>query len=204
MVVSHLTERFGTFFIIVLGAAVTGVVAGVAGLEFSPASWAVAGICFVLALILWWIYFDLADTSVVGRGLMGIIYPYGHFPLLAGVAAVGAGTELAIKGAADGSLEAGARWALAGGIALFALSLSLFHISAEWTSFRDRTLVSRLLLATLAIALAAGGGGIAPVAFVAIIAVAALVQLLVEAFTVEEGAASVWEPSTERPAGILE
>jgi low temperature requirement protein LtrA len=194
IVISHLTERFGTFFIIVLGATVTGVVAGVADFEFSFESWVVAGLCFVIALAVWWIYFDLADTSVVGRGALGLVYTYGHFPLLAGVAAFAAGTQLAIRGAADPGLGAGARWALAGGIAAFALSLSLFHLGAEWTSPRDRTLLGRLLLSALAIALAAAGGAIAPLAFVGLLLAAVLAQLLIEAFTVSEGAASVWEP----------
>ena len=194
IVISHLTERFGTFFIIVLGATVAGVVAGVADFEFSFESWAVAGLCFVIALAIWWIYFDLADTSVVGRGALGLLYTYGHIPLLAGVASFAAGTQLAITGAADSGLDAGARWALAGGIAVFALSLSLFHLGAEWTSLRDRTLLGRLLLSGLAIALAAAGGAVAPLAFVGLLLAAVLAQLLLEAFTVPEGAASVWEP----------
>jgi len=84
VVVSHLTERFGTFFIIVLGGSVVGAVTGVAGVEFTWESWVVAGLCFTVGLVLWWIYFDLADTSVVGRGVLGLIFVYGHFPLLAG------------------------------------------------------------------------------------------------------------------------
>jgi low temperature requirement protein LtrA len=194
IVVSHLTDRFGTFFIIVLGASVVGVVAGVAGFVFSFESWVVAGVCFVIALSLWWIYFDLADTSVLGRGVLGLVYVYGHFPLLGGVAAFGAGTELAITHATGPSLEAGVRWALAGGIAAFALSLSLFHIGAEWTSLRDRTFLGRILLAAVATTLAAVGGGIAPLAFVALVAAAVIAQLLLEAFTFPVGAASVWEP----------
>jgi low temperature requirement protein LtrA len=195
VVVSHLTERFGTFFIIVLGEAVTGVVAGVAGFEFSSESWAVAGICFAIGLVLWWIYFDLADTSVVGRGALGFVYPYSHLPLLAGVAAFGAGTHLAITNAASPGLPPGARWALAGGVALFALALSLLHIGAEWTSMRDRTFLGRLTLVAFAVALAALGGGLNPIVFAGLIAVAVLAQLMIEAATFDEGAASVWEPS---------
>ena len=44
----------------------------------------VAGVCFVTALAIWWIYFDLADTSVVGRGTLGFVYTYGHFLLFPG------------------------------------------------------------------------------------------------------------------------
>jgi low temperature requirement protein LtrA len=203
IVVSHLTDRFGTFFIIVLGESVVAVVAGVAGFEFSAQSWVVAGICFLIALCMWWIYFDLADTSVLGRGVLGVIYIYAHIPLLAGVAAFGAGTKLAITHAAHAQLEAGARWALAGGIAAFALSLALLHIGAEWTSARERTFLGRIALAVLLITLAALGSRITPLAFVLIVAAGVLGQLLLEAFTFPAGAASVWEPppSAERAPG---
>jgi low temperature requirement protein LtrA len=196
IVVSHLTERFGIFFIIVLGESVVAAVAGVAGLEFTVQSWIVATTCFVIALSLWWIYFDLADTSVVGRGVVGLIFVYGHFPLLAGVAAFGEGTRLTITEAAQPALGAGTRWALAGGVGAFALSLAVLHIGAEWTSLRDRTFLGRLCLTTFALALAAAGNGIAPPAFVALIAAAVLAQLLLEAVAVREGAASAWEPPT--------
>jgi low temperature requirement protein LtrA len=194
VVISHLTERFGTFFIIVLGEFVLAAVAGVSGLEFTLESWVVGVLCFVVVLCLWWIYFDLADTSVVGRGVLGLFFVYGHFPLLAGVAAFGEGTKLAITHAADPGLGAGARWALAGGIGAFALSLAVLHIGAEWTSLRDRTFLGRIALAALALTLAAAGGGIAPVGFVALISAAVLGQLLLEAFTAPEGTATVYEP----------
>jgi hypothetical protein len=80
--------------------------------------------CFVVALCLWWIYFDLADTSVVGRGALGLIFVYVHFTLLAGVAAFGEGTKLAVMGATQPGLDAGARWALAGRRGAFAVSLA--------------------------------------------------------------------------------
>jgi len=198
IVISHLTERFGTFFIIVLGESLAAVVAGVAGFEFTAVCWIVAGISFVMALSLWWIYFDLADTSVVGRGALGLIYVYAHFTLLAGVAAFGEGTRLAIVDATNPSLAAGARWAMAGGIGAFALSLAVIHIGAEWTSLRDRTFLSRLFLTTFAFALAAAGGRIPPLVFVALMAVALFGQLLLEATTPRAGAASVAEPVETR------
>jgi low temperature requirement protein LtrA len=194
VVVSHLTERFGTFFIIVLGESVVAAVAGVAGFEFTLASWIVACACFVIALCLWWIYFDLADTSVVGRGPLGVVFVYAHFPLLAGVAAFGEGTRLAITEAAQPGLDAGTRWALAGGLAAFAASLAVLHVGAEWTSLADRTLIGRISLGGLALTLGFAGGEIAPVGFVALLAAAVLGQLLLEAFTVPGGAATVWQP----------
>jgi len=84
----------------------------------------VAGLGFVIALCLWWIYLDLAETSVVGRGALGLVYLYSHFPLLAGVAALGEGTELAVSEAAHAGLSAATRSALEGGVGAFALSLA--------------------------------------------------------------------------------
>jgi low temperature requirement protein LtrA len=199
VVVSHLTERFGTFFIIVLGESLIAVVAGVAGFEFTFESWIVAGVGFVIALCLWWIYFDLADTSVVGRGALGLVYVYGHFPLLAGVAAFGVGTKLAITKAAQPALGAGTRWALAGGVGVFALSLAALHIGAEWTSMRDRTFLGRLGLGAFTLALAAAGGRVPPVWFIAALAAAVIGQLLLEAFTARTGAATVFDPLPTEP-----
>ena len=48
---------------------------------------------------------------------------------------------------------------------LWGVALALFHLGAEWTSPRDRTFISRLLLAGVAIAPAAAGAGISPVVF---------------------------------------
>ncbi|MGE5858707.1 MAG: low temperature requirement protein A [Solirubrobacterales bacterium] len=194
IVVSHVTERFGQFFIVVLGVSVASVVAAVAGLQFAFEAWVLGGACFVTALAMWWIYFDLADTSVVGRGSLGLVFLYGHFPLFPGVAAFAAGTTLAITQAHLAGLEAGARWALAGGLAAFALSLAVMHIGAEWTSLRDRTFLGRLVLAALLVVLAALGSGIAPLVFVFLVGAALIGQLMLEAFTFPTGAASVLQP----------
>ncbi len=196
VVASHLTERFGTFFIIVLGESVASVVVGVAGLQFTAQSSIVATTCFAIALCVWWIYFDLADTSVVGRGGLGLVFVYAHLPLLAGVAAFGEGTRLAITEAAQPGLGAGTRWALAGGIAAFAVSLAVVHIGAEWTSLGDSAFLGRLSLTTVTVALAAAGNGIAPLAFVGLLAAAVLAQLLLEAVTVREGATTAWHAAT--------
>ena len=201
IVVSHLTDRFGTFFIIVLGEAVVSVITAVAGHRLGFHEWLVLGTCFVVALCLWWIYFDLADTSVLGRGALGIVYLYAHNPLLAGVAAFGAGARLAVVDASHGALTVGTRWALGGGIAAFSLALALLHIGAEWTSLRDPTFIGRLVLGSLAVGLAAFGAGLTPLVFVLLIAAAVLAQLLLEAFTFPTGAASVWEPTAPGEAG---
>jgi low temperature requirement protein LtrA len=205
--VSHLTERFGTFFIIVLGQSVVAVVAALAGFRFTVTSVIIAGICFVVALCIWWIYFDLADTSVVGRGVFGLVYVYGHFPLLAGITAFGVGSRLTVTAGAPSGLDASARWALGGGVCVFALSLAAMHIGAEWTSMKDRTFLGRIVLAAGTVGLAAAGGALPPLGFVSLLAVAVLAQLILEALTSREGAATIIEsgvPAAGRRPGACE
>jgi low temperature requirement protein LtrA len=192
----HATERYGQFFIIVLGESIVAVVSGIAGTHLTSAGFALATCGLAIGLCLWWIYFDLADTSVVGRGLLGLVYVYGHFPLLAGVAAVGAGTKIAITHADAGGLGAGARWAMSGGLACYLLALALLHVAAEWTSLRDRAFIGRLVSAAVVLVLAGAGAGLPPVAFVAILSVTLIAQLVLELLTYPAGAASVWAPAS--------
>ena len=148
----------------------------------------------MVALCLWWIYFDLADTSVVGRGMLGLVYVYAHIPMLGGVAALAAGTKIAITHADASSLGAGARWAMCGGLAFYLLSLAVLHLSAEWTTPRERAFIGRLAAASVLLALAALGGTLAPVLFVSLLAATLLAQLVLELATPAVGAASVWSP----------
>jgi low temperature requirement protein LtrA len=204
IVVSHITERFGQFFIVVLGVSIASVVAALAGFQFSFEAWVLAGASFVTALCLWWIYFDLADTSVVGRGTLGLVFVYGHLPLYPGIGAFAAGTTLAITQVDQSNLEAGARWALAAGLAAFALALAVLHLGAEWTSTRDRSFLGRLVLVGYLVALAAFGHALSPLVFVLLVTAGVLAQLLLEAFTYPTGAASVLEspePAVESGGG---
>jgi low temperature requirement protein LtrA len=192
--VGHITDRYGGFFIIVLGESVVAVVAGIAGTSFTAASATVAAAGFAIALCLWWIYFDLADTSVVGRGTLGLVYVYAHFPLLGGVAAAAAGIKIAITDADLASLPSGARWLMCGGLACYLLSLALLHFAAEWTTPRDRAFVGRLVTSAVIVALAALGGALSPVLFVILLAGVFVAQLVLEILTPPLGAASVWAP----------
>ena len=194
----HVTERYGLYFIIVLGEAVFAVVTGTSHVRFGPAASAVAALGFALALSVWWIYFDFADTSAVGRGRWGLVFVYGHFFLWAGTALLGVGTELAIAHATDGQLDAGVRWAASLGVASYLMALSVIHLAAEWTTPRDPVLLGRTAVATLALLVAALGAGLPPVVFMTLLVLPTAAQLVVEALTAPVGAASVWAPSPER------
>jgi hypothetical protein len=64
------------------------------------------------------------------------------------------------------------------------------------TSTRDHAFLGRIVLATLALTLAAVGGQVRPVIFVAVAAIAVLGQLLLEAFSDRAGAATILDPAS--------
>ena len=134
----HLPERFGLFVILVLGESVAGVVTGLHDGEWKPAVVVTAGLAFVSAVTLWWIYFDLAggaakrrltaEGDVTKHGVHDF-YVYVHLPLAVSLAAVAVGLEHAVLHGADDHLSAGTRWTL--GIATAAYLLSAAAMQAQ-------------------------------------------------------------------------
>jgi len=61
---------------------------------------------------------------------------------------------------------------------------------------RDRSFVGRIALGAFALTLAAAGERIPPARFLAMVAAAVLAQLLLEAFTVKAGAATIVDRGT--------
>jgi low temperature requirement protein LtrA len=173
---SHIPERFGLFTIIVLGEAVLAVVVGTAGTSWGIEPSVVAACCFVVAAGVWWLQFDFVDTSVLKRGLFGLVYVYAHYPLVLGIAAFGVGTKLAIHDAASDHLAPGARWALGGGLGVALLSLAVLEL-ATVRSARDADLWLRLGASLACFALAAVGAVVPEVAVVGALA-AVLVALV--------------------------
>jgi low temperature requirement protein LtrA len=129
----HLPERFGLLIILVLGESVAAVAVGVHDTHWDPTTVTAAILAFVVAASLWWTYFDLtgaATTRTLSQraghrsSLLHDIYAYGHWPIALGLTAAGVGLEEAILHGNQPSLSTGARWILAGGIALYLLSLT--------------------------------------------------------------------------------
>jgi low temperature requirement protein LtrA len=191
-----------------LGESVLAVVVGTDLAEFSLTASLTAGVCFAIATALWWVYFDFAETSVVSGDAGLFIYVYGHLALYAGLAAFGAGAELAIEAAGDDGLDPGTRWALCGGLGLYLLCLAVFHGGVR-TRLRDSIVALRLGGVGAFVALAAFGGGLAPLALAGIALAIALTELAVEAtYTRVDCAAPVSESqvamrSEDQPAEQL-
>jgi low temperature requirement protein LtrA len=190
---SHLPERVGLFTIIVLGETVVAVVIGTSSVEWSIESGVVASLGFVLAAGFWWVYFDYLDgETLVGRSTRaGQAYFYSHLPLTAGIVALGVGVEHAIEETAGSQLHDGTRWLLCGGLALAFASLAAIHRIAA-SGKRDTDVWLRLGVVAVAIAVALIGGGLGPIAAMAILAAAVTACLVLE-LALHEGHANELE-----------
>jgi len=105
-----------------------------------------------------------------------LVFTHAHIPLLAALTATSAGIALAIEDASSDHLDAGTRWALAGGVALFLACVTAAQ-KATVQGVLPGTGRARLLAVVTLLALASTGGLLSPVVFVT--AVAATLVLLV-------------------------
>jgi low temperature requirement protein LtrA len=176
---SHVPERFGLFTIIVLGESIVAVALGTAATDWDLASATAAGLGFLVAAAVWWIYFGI-ETETALRPTPGAILAFSqaHIPLLLALTTLSAGIELVIEGALEGHLDAGSRWALCGGAILFlgcvSVTQSLTERGRPPGALRARVAAA---LALAALALASAGASA-----VAVTGLAALVLLAVAAY----------------------
>jgi low temperature requirement protein LtrA len=133
----HLPERFGLFVILVLGESVAAVVTGVHDGDWKSSVVVAAVLAFVVAVALWWVYFDLSGGAAKRRLALeggdatkhGVhdFYVYVHLPLAVSLAAVAVGLEHAVLHGADAHLTAGTRWVLGIATAGYLLSAALMQ-----------------------------------------------------------------------------
>lgn len=139
--VSHMDERFGLFVIIVLGEAIVAVATGVADTQWQWRATLTGLGGFIIAVNLWRMYFECADSSVINSALRGnkrallrsYVYGYSHFFVFAGIVAAGVGIQSAIEATVEGSLTIEARAVLCGGLAVFLLGLSAVQWAAPYS-----------------------------------------------------------------------
>lgn len=180
----HLPERFGLFTIIVLGEAILAVVNGVAEVEWTIANGLSAGLGFLVAFGLWWLYFgNVSGLEVLIAQKSGrynvAIWLYVHLPLLVGLAATGVGVEHVIASPTAAALHDPERWVLCGSAALCYLSLFVIHRTGMVAASQARAW-HRLWAAGLLLAIAAFGHGLAPLTVVTITALTGVVQVVLD------------------------
>jgi len=121
-----LVERFGLFTIIVLGEVIIGIVSGVN--EHHDLTWRVgitAALGMLIAIGLWWIYFDLVSHHRPLRNIgIVFIWLYLHLFLTIGITAVGASVLNVVEHTGE-HLPDEVRWLLSTSIALTLVTTAL-------------------------------------------------------------------------------
>jgi low temperature requirement protein LtrA len=119
-----LIERMGLFVIIVLGEVVVGAVGGMAAITPRDLDAIAIGLLGVLVAIgLWWIYFDLASHEPpISRRTQ--LWLYLHLPLVIAIAAGGAGVVNTVEHASE-PLPDAVRWLLVGSLATAEFTVAL-------------------------------------------------------------------------------
>jgi low temperature requirement protein LtrA len=172
---SHVPERFALFTIIVLGEAIVVVALGTSGSEWEASAAVVAGLGFVVAAAIWWVYFGGGGEVTMRPSPVAIlVFTHVHIPLLAALTAVSAGIALAIEEAGASDLDVGTRWALAGGAALYLACVTIAQRATAQGVLRG-TEAARAVAVIVLVALAAVGGWLEPVLFTAVTAVTLVV-----------------------------
>jgi low temperature requirement protein LtrA len=130
----HISERYGLFTIIVLGESILAGSLAIesaadAGLISTDLVTTVAG-GLIIVLAMWWLYFERPFQWQLRSFSLAFIWGYGHLPIWASAAAVGAGLSVAIDEVigvtALGTVGAGAAVAIP--VAIYLLGLWALHL----------------------------------------------------------------------------
>ncbi|GAA4915593.1 low temperature requirement protein A [Streptomyces coeruleoprunus] len=97
----HIAERYGLFTIIVLGETIAAATVAVkSGAEENDALdelLPIAGGGLLIVFAAWWIYFVVPAHARLLSNRQGFLWGYGHYPIFASAAAIGAGIEVAVE-----------------------------------------------------------------------------------------------------------
>jgi low temperature requirement protein LtrA len=158
-VTAALIERFGLLTIIVLGETVTGVVNGLADEPVNAVALGVGLAAVVVGFGTWWTYFDLAGhRRPRPTRAAGLQWMFGHLPLTAAIAAMGAAMVSLVAHAHDGRTPAATAWVLSAGSATVLCTTILVASSLDaWR--QDRRLYRPLSRACGVVAVACLGIG---------------------------------------------
>jgi low temperature requirement protein LtrA len=122
---SHLTERMGLFFIIVVGESIIEVIRIVARGHISPITIQIGGFGILVAFCLWWLYFDQAShRPFKDKKPQVIAWATLHLPLLMAVTALSAGIVYLVE---HPEITKSVAWLIAGSVALALVSISLIE-----------------------------------------------------------------------------
>ena len=169
----HLEERAGQFTLIVLGEAVIRSVEGLDGVEWTGTVWLTALAVAVAIVCLWWLTFDFVEAVPPGPRALAVLSA--HIPTYMAIAALGVGFELAFHHVDEAVLLRQARWVICGSAALYLLGITAIA-SAGGRGLR--AIAVHPVTAVVLLAVAALGTSWSPLAVVAVVAAALVVEIL--------------------------
>ena len=183
----HLPERFGTFVIIVLGQVVVAAILGISAVHRDARSVAAGALCFIIAVAIWWGYFDFVAFAA-RYGLLRAkshgtlardIYAYGHLPIVFGISLTGVGAWMAIEQSNAAVISLPGRLLLLGGLLLVYLG----NGAVSWgvtRSLRGSVSWPRSVATVALLTLLALGGYASPVVLLVLIDVTLVASLALE------------------------
>ncbi|MCI2419903.1 low temperature requirement protein A [Saccharopolyspora sp. K220] len=130
----HIAERYGLFTIIVLGEVVLAATAAIQEDVADGGGWSaqllelsIGGLLMIFSM--WWLYFKHSAVELLRDLRLPLVWGYGHYLVFAGVAAVGAGLEVAIDSNAHKAHlgTVGAALAVAIPLVVYLLTTGLLH-----------------------------------------------------------------------------
>lgn len=179
----HATERYGLFTIIVLGETFVKVLTEVSDKGGTPAMVVMAGLALAITCSVWWIYFDDVAGSRIKQDirLSQFVWVYAHFPLAASITAIGVANKKIVFFDLFEPAAAKYRWLLCLTVGLAFLSVGVIDAVTErrQAELSDRSRVNvRIASAFLILILAPVGGTMSALAFVGLVAVACVLQVV--------------------------
>lgn len=112
---------------------------------------------FILAMLLgfsmWWLYFDfIGRREPQATPAKLFTWAYLHLPLVVGIVMVSSMTTYTV-GAGEAKIEDGVRWLLAGGFALFHLSIAALEYTVEHEQLLDPKVITPIRIGTAVLGL---------------------------------------------------
>ena len=185
--VAHFADRYGDFIIICLGESIVSIGVGVADSEhqLSVALVASATLGLLIALGMWWTYFDSVAGSARERlGSHGDpvlaaadSYSYLHLLIIAGVIIYAGGIRMVVHNPLGSPMPTAGRLAFCGGVALYLVGVSAFRLRMLSMLSRGRLGVAGGLLVLFAVLKSAPAWTVGAGATVLIVGLCALESL---------------------------
>lgn len=178
----YLSERYGLLTIVVLGTSFVGVLGHLASEELTGNRLLKGLLTALVALCIWWIYFDdVAGSRIRRERGSWIIWLYGHLPLAFGICALAASLDVAVRLPFSQKTGAASAWFVAGALAITFLSVGIVDSVTErrQAELSDRARVNlRFASALVMVVVGQVGSGTTTGIFLGIVAAICAAQVL--------------------------